>query len=115
MPLNLETLEALRAYQIEGDPDFLTELIDTYLTDAPTRILAMQTALDRQDLAAFAKAAHALKGSSGNLGAETLARICLQGEMAGRNQDLQQTQQAFLLIKDELASASRELNALRKA
>jgi HPt (histidine-containing phosphotransfer) domain-containing protein len=115
MPLNMETLEALRAYQIEGDPDFLTELIDAYLSDAPVRIQAMQSALGQQDLSAFAKAAHALKGSSGNLGAETLARLCLQGEMAGRNQDLQQAQQAFLLIKEELVSASRDLNALRKA
>lgn len=114
MSLNLETLEALRAYQIEGEPDFITELIDTYLADSPQRLQAMEDALKNQDLSAFAKAAHALKGSSGNLGAEALARTCLQGEMAGRNQDLVQAQLSLGLIRNEWNAAAGELKTLRK-
>lgn len=112
--INHETLEALREFQTEGEPDFLTELIDAYLGDSPQRLISMKTALTQKDVGAFAKAAHALKGSSGNLGAEILSSLCLKGEQFGKKGDLLSAQDLFPKIEDEYQIVSSELTVLRR-
>jgi signal transduction histidine kinase/DNA-binding response OmpR family regulator len=59
----------------EYDDEALTmtrEVVELFLTDAPARLQALRDALTDGDAGAFAKAAHALKGSSSNIGATAL-------------------------------------------
>ena len=84
-PLDMEVLESLRALQTAGAPDLLSELIDLFLVDMPALIDAMRAAIAAGDATALQRAAHSGKGSSANLGAPALARLCKAVEDLGRS------------------------------
>lgn len=53
-----------------GDDEFLREIVGIYLQDTPLRLAELHTALAAGDQAGFVRAAHTIKGSSSNIGAE---------------------------------------------
>lgn len=94
--LDFSVLNTLRDLSEPGQPDPVVELIDLFMEDAPDRLHAMQTSLDRRDTDALKIAAHSLKGSAKNLGAKPLARICAELERQTLAADWDN---AFLTIK----------------
>ncbi len=78
--VDLGMLRKLRASQSAGEPDIVAEVISLFLEDAPARLAAIQTAVERGDLPTAARTAHTLKGSAGHLGAKTLALLCARLE-----------------------------------
>jgi DNA-binding response OmpR family regulator len=58
------------------DPGLLDELIDLFLTETPKLIDQMRRATEDEDGPALRRAAHTLKGSSGQIGALRLQDIC---------------------------------------
>jgi HPt (histidine-containing phosphotransfer) domain-containing protein len=81
--LDRQTLEALFE-SVGGDPEFLAELIDTYVADAPVQVASLRAALAAGDAEALIRPAHTLKSSSASLGAAGLAEQCRQLEQAAR-------------------------------
>jgi HPt (histidine-containing phosphotransfer) domain-containing protein len=81
-------LAGLRELQQEGEPDLLDELIGAFLEDAPTRLAALREAATQEKAEDLGRAAHALKGSSGSLGAKRMVPICEELEALGRKGDL---------------------------
>jgi HPt (histidine-containing phosphotransfer) domain-containing protein len=77
------TLDALRELNPE-DPGFLRELIDVYIEDLPLRLAELEKAIATQDAALLTRAAHTIKGSSGNFGAAPLAAVALTMEKQGK-------------------------------
>ncbi len=89
MPLTENTpsnplLARLRELEQETDFEFVTELIDIYINEAPKQIQAMTAALIAQTFPTLMITAHTLKGSSLNLGARQLGALCLKLEELGR-------------------------------
>jgi HPt (histidine-containing phosphotransfer) domain-containing protein len=81
-------MTVLRSYdeiQIAGEPDLIVELIDLYLEDVPRRMALMRKSLADRSWLLLKRDAHNLRGSSGNLGALEMARICqeIEGVEAG--------------------------------
>jgi HPt (histidine-containing phosphotransfer) domain-containing protein len=76
--LDQATIEGLRALGGDDDPDFLSDLIADYLADAGTRISEIKRLLKTKDFPKIAKLAHALKGSSYNVGAYQLGDLAKQ-------------------------------------
>ena len=68
--------ETIASLQDLGDPEFVAEVIDIYIADAPPRIETMREAIAEGDAEKLAAAAHALKSSSGNVGATAVCEIC---------------------------------------
>jgi HPt (histidine-containing phosphotransfer) domain-containing protein len=66
---------------MDDEPDLIVELIDLYLEDVPRRFEVMRSAFAGNDYSDIKRQAHTLKGSSSNLGALELARICDQIEL----------------------------------
>ena len=56
--------------------DLLGQLSVLFLADADERLVTLRGALERDDAPAFVAAAHALGGSSANVGATELATLC---------------------------------------
>ena len=56
--------------------DLMGELATLFLADADMRLSALRQALADNDAAAVVRSAHTLSGSSANLGATDLARLC---------------------------------------
>ena len=61
-------------------PAFLASLLGTWETETDARLAAMRTAVETGDAEAVGRAAHAVKGGSGSMGALRLAAVCAQVE-----------------------------------
>ena len=59
-----------------GERDCAEEIAEVFVADFPARIAALRTAVAAGQSEAARQAAHALKGSSANLGAGRLAELC---------------------------------------
>jgi CheY-like chemotaxis protein/HPt (histidine-containing phosphotransfer) domain-containing protein len=81
--LDPKALEKLRN-MVGGDTEFLAELIDTFLEDAPLLLEEMQQALWADDAAVLRRAAHNLKSNSAEFGATLLHELCRELEEMGK-------------------------------
>ena len=106
-PLDRSVLQGLRDLQAEGEPDFLTELIDLFLEDSAILIDEMKMGLDQVDMAMVRQGAHTLKGSSGSLGAGRLAKLCVDIEAQSRDG-------LFDSMKDTFQSLEAEYGIVRE-
>lgn len=107
--LRPEAIEALRAVSPDDGGVFFRELIDIFLADTPLRISELRGAIDANNGPAAVRAAHSIKGSSGNFGAQNLAQLSLElesaakaghlSEVAARVAELEQT---FATVRDAL-------------
>ena len=61
-------------------PAFLASLLATWETETATRLAALGEAVEAGDAEGVSRAAHALKGSSGSMGALRLAAVCAEVE-----------------------------------
>jgi signal transduction histidine kinase/CheY-like chemotaxis protein/HPt (histidine-containing phosphotransfer) domain-containing protein len=99
-------LEQLRLMEDDQDPTFVSDLVRTFLEEAPERIISMGLAVEEGNESALERLAHSLKGSAAMLGGQRLVQSCQAVEEAasrGESDDL-----AALL-----ARVGVELDALR--
>ena len=68
--------------------DFIGQLIDTFLEDAPKLIRELHAALKAKDAETFRRAAHSLKSNAASFGAHRLSELARQLEMLGRENKL---------------------------
>ena len=87
-PLNADALDCIRELQQPGEPNLLEQVIGLYLETSKELWSKLRVAVDTGDAAAVGEAAHALKSSSANVGAKSLAELCRQLETMGRQNDL---------------------------
>ncbi len=69
---------------VGDDREFVNELIEAYLADAPEQIAAIHEAAAGGDASALVRPAHTLKSSSATIGAQQLAARSRRLEFAGR-------------------------------
>ncbi len=102
---------ALYALTGEDEPEFVNELIQSYLDSCTGLIAQLQTAIAEQNPTQLQYAAHSLKSSSASLGAQRLADLCQQLEQQGKVGELnaEKVQQAIT----EYALVSSQLSLLR--
>ncbi|RTL40839.1 MAG: Hpt domain-containing protein [Burkholderiales bacterium] len=65
--------EVFAALVDSAGADFIPELIDSFLEDAPQGLAALRSALDAGDAVAFRRAAHSLKSNGSTFGATAFA------------------------------------------
>jgi len=82
--LDSRAVDAIRALQRKGRPDFLARLIEKYVTASTEHMVSIRRAVASGDAMALWQAAHALKSSSGMMGASIFAELCHELEMLGR-------------------------------
>ncbi len=113
-PLDENVLAGLRDLQEEGEPDFLTELIDIYLEDSARLVEEIRSAVKEGEVNRVRNAAHTLKGSSGNLGANAFSRLCYEMELAARNNDIQSARKLLPTLVLEYDQVRERLSMERK-
>ena len=106
------TFEELK--QMSGD-DFINELIDTFLEDAPNMIAEIKSALADNDADTFRRAAHSMKSNAATFGANELAELAKELEMLGKDNKLNETGDKLQSMEEAYASAKKELEALKSA
>lgn len=68
--------------------DFINELIDAFLDDAPDMIQNMQTAVANRDAESFRRNAHSLKSNANTFGAIELGALAKELEFMGKENNL---------------------------
>ena len=99
--------------QAAAGAEFVAELVDTFLEEAPQMLAELRRALAEGNADRFRRAAHSLKSNSHTFGAFRLAELAraleLGGLEAGRAPD------ALRELADEYAHTASALRGLRDA
>lgn len=107
--VNLITLNGLESLQCDGDPDIVLDLIQTFLSDIPGRMQAIDKGLAESNFKTVRENAHTAKSGARMLGAAALGELCQALE------DLPDDRSRFAegvhALKSELAKVIWELNA----
>lgn len=99
--------------QIEGEPDFVVELIDLYLNEVPRLFDTIRKAVANRDRSTAKRSAHSLRGSSGNLGVLQMATIA--GELEHLENDYNTVAPELLRsLENEFERVKEILNAERQ-
>ncbi len=105
-----ESLEKLTG----GDKEFMAEIIDTFLEDAPDLVANMRKGVDEGNAANLRIAAHSLKSNSADFGAETLRELCKQAELLGQRGELKGADSLVSRAMSEFAVVESALKSLRR-
>lgn len=112
--LDMAVVEELLSLSDDGDPELLLDLIRLFLADGPVKVAAVRDGLAAKDFEVMERAAHSLKGSSGNLGARRLQNTCEQMQLATRNHDLPTSARLTPQLVAEYSEVERALQDLRQ-
>ncbi len=82
--IDTSALEAIRSLGGSNTPDLLDQIIRIYLESAAQLMASIRAGVQAADNDKVRKAAHTLKSSSANLGANGLAELCKKLELAAR-------------------------------
>ena len=86
--LDPAVVDSLRKLTPPGEPDVLAEILTVFLEEVPRRIERLKAAWWDGNAAEVQRAAHSLKGSSGNIGADQLFEVCKQIDQRAKAGDL---------------------------
>ncbi|MBQ0798853.1 MAG: EAL domain-containing protein [Porticoccaceae bacterium] len=89
----------------------LVKLVDMFLDSTEKLQVRLHQAVDEGDGPGLWKAAHALKSSSGNMAALTLAKYCAELEKTGRSGQLDGAGAQLVELRAEFARVAAELRA----
>jgi len=76
---------------VEGDREFVVDLVEAYLADGVAHVASVQQAVAAGDADSLVRPAHTLKSSSATVGAAALSATARALEMAGRSGSLDST------------------------
>ena len=112
----LPPLDPAKVQELEkvGGSDFLVQIIELFLANAPARLEELRAALASGQADAASRAAHSLRGSAANIGARTLSDMCAVAETSAQLGDLAKAADAAAAAAVELArvtAAGKRLGA----
>jgi two-component system, sensor histidine kinase and response regulator len=110
-----EIVDKAKEWVNEYGEDFLVELIDVFLDEAPGQLAQMQLAAAGHESEIVSREAHSLKSSSANLGATTLSGKAQQIELAGRSGNSENLAAQVCQLAAIFAQVKSTLEALRRA
>lgn len=111
--LDPAAIENLRE-MVGGDVEFMIELIDVFLDDAPRMLSDMRRALESEDAAVLHRAAHSLKSNSAEFGAMTLSDLCREIEALSKADTVDGTDELVGRAEVEYAQVKTALEELRR-
>ena len=93
--------------------DFINELIDTFLEDAPKLVDELKSSLEANNADSFRRAAHSMKSNAATFGANELAMLAKELEMLGKGNKLHETGDRLQALEEAFASVRAELKGLK--
>ena len=94
-------------------PDFVIELVDTFLEEAPSMLAELRGARTAGDADRFRRAAHSLKSNANTFGALRLAAQARELELEGLDAEPGRDVTALAELDAEYARAAAALKGLR--
>jgi CheY-like chemotaxis protein len=109
LELEAGALDSLR--ELGGD-DFLAEVIDEFLVDAPNLLATLRGALEGNDVDELRRAAHTLKSNGATFGAGDFSELCRELEERAKNGELTGASELIDGIESEYGRLQEALGAL---
>jgi CheY-like chemotaxis protein len=101
LPVDLEILHNLSLIKRPGAPSLLKRVISLFLESSPGYLETIYKSAHSNELATLREAAHSLKSSSANLGANTMSEICLKLENLARDEKIDEAKALLDELGDE--------------
>jgi HPt (histidine-containing phosphotransfer) domain-containing protein len=98
--------------RVGGDAELLKEIAALFMEDYPNVLAELRAAAARGDAQGVERAAHGLKGSVGNFGAQAAVDAAFQLEQMGRAGNLSRVREAIDALARALDALHPELKAL---
>ncbi|ETX00566.1 MAG: hypothetical protein ETSY1_10765 [Candidatus Entotheonella factor] len=111
-PLDPVTLDRLRQLSERRGQDVFGTVVQMYLDQTPTLLVALQDAVACQDAEGIRQSAHTFKSNCGHVGAMALLDLCQELETRGAAQLFTDTDELMRVIETEYASVRDALNVL---
>lgn len=92
--------------------DAFEDLVNTYLQDSESKLIALQQALDTGDAVKVGELGHSLKGSSLNICAAPLSQVFKQIEDNGKNGNLTPVGELIVQANAEFQAVKSQLQTL---
>ena len=108
-PIDLTVYSELKA---TTGPEFVVELVNTFLEEAPGMLAELRRARASGDADRFRRAAHSLKSNANTFGATSLAAKARDLELKGLDTDPARDEVALADLETEHAGAATALKAL---
>ncbi len=89
MPTSQIDMNTFNSLKESTGADYIGELIDAFLDDAPNLLAQMKSALDSTDAESFRRAAHSMKSNAATFGAMELSALAKELESLGRENNLE--------------------------
>jgi HPt (histidine-containing phosphotransfer) domain-containing protein len=106
-------IDTFRALQETAGADFVAELVDTFVEEAPAMLAELRQARADGDPARFRRAAHSLKSNGSTFGAAALAALARELELKGLDADPARDAEAIAALEAAYAQAAAALKELR--
>ncbi|OCR02667.1 hypothetical protein BCD67_15905 [Oscillatoriales cyanobacterium USR001] len=113
--IDRKSLRSMFPLETEDDLEFLTDLIDSYLIDAPKQLQTLRDAASLSDAILLKRTAHTLKSTSSNFGAKNLAALCKNLEFVAEATTPQNGASAMIEAQKLLLQIETEYERVRKA
>lgn len=111
----LRVLDREALYErVGGDEEFLQEIAGLFLEDCPKLLSDIQSAVTAGNARALQHAAHTLKGSVANFGAEAARHAALRLEVLGREGNLRPAADAYSDLVQEIGRFTNALDSLAR-
>lgn len=110
--INLQVLEALRELDPDGGMGLAREIMRTFLASAQQRVATVEQAIASGDGEILGQAAHSLKSSTANVGAETLSGLYKQLEKLGRERRIDEARVLIDEVRKEHQRAVSDMHIL---
>jgi two-component system sensor histidine kinase/response regulator len=115
-PLQKSTKDAIdleaALERLEGDRSLFQEIAKVFKDDCPRLVEKMRRAIVMRDAKGLEDCAHALKGSSANLGAGAVSHAAAEIERLASTGNVESTSVEFRVLQEELARAFSELESI---
>jgi histidine phosphotransfer protein HptB len=95
-------------------PEFVAELVDTFLEEAPTMLADLRSARLAGAADVFRRAAHSLKSNSATFGAMEMSGLARRLELDGMSTDARQDMAAIDALDDVYRHAAAALQELAR-
>ena len=92
--------------------DFINELIDAFLDEAPVMIQNMHLALETKDVELFRRNAHSLKSNANTFGATELGVLAKELEHMAKENNLE-VGTRLEILKEAFSKVAEELQGMR--
>ncbi|MDP3281975.1 MAG: response regulator, partial [Nitrosomonas sp.] len=110
--LNPIWLGQIRELDTTGGNVLLHKILQAFLESAPNNMRQIEQAIINGDADSLRQSAHALKSSSGNIGAENLSALLKQLEADGRTRELTHAETLQESLRQHYQQALAEINKI---